>query len=71
MAINDYTPTIWVDDSAPDIDAANLNHIENGIKNSTDAIKTIETGGVSPLGSWWYEEATKTLHITNVPTTAP
>lgn len=27
-----YTPTVWVDGSAPDIDAANLNHLENGLQ---------------------------------------
>lgn len=27
-----YTPTTWNDGSAPDIDAANLNHLENGVQ---------------------------------------
>lgn len=27
-----YTPTVWVDGSAPDIDAANLNKLENGVQ---------------------------------------
>ena len=35
-----YTKTVWVDDSAPDINAENLNHIEQGIYDATEAIPT-------------------------------
>lgn len=34
-----YTPTQWVDNSEPDINAANLNKIEQGILQATTAIK--------------------------------
>jgi hypothetical protein len=43
MAISEYIPTQWVDNAAPAINAANLNHIEHGIKNDTD--ETIRIGG--------------------------
>ena len=43
MAINEYIPTEWVDNAAPAINAANLNHIELGIKNATD--ETIRLDG--------------------------
>lgn len=36
MAIQQYVPNIWANDTVPDIDADNLNHIENGIKNATN-----------------------------------
>ena len=38
MAISEYIPTQWVDNAAPAINAANLNHIEQGIKANTDTI---------------------------------
>ena len=45
--LEEYIPTMWVDDSEPDIDAEKLNHIEAGIKSATDsinsAIKAINT----------------------------
>lgn len=40
MAYSEYIPTQWVDGSAPAINAANLNHLEQGIKDATD--NTIE-----------------------------
>ena len=32
----EYTPTEWVDDSTPALEANNLNNIEQGIKKVTD-----------------------------------
>ena len=43
MAYSEYIPTQWVDGSAPAINAANLNHLEQGIKDATD--NTIELDG--------------------------
>lgn len=34
----EYIPTQWVDNAAPAINAANLNHLELGIKDATDAV---------------------------------
>ena len=34
MAFQEYIPTQWVDGTAPAINAQNLNHIEEGIKNA-------------------------------------
>jgi len=42
MAIPDYVPTTWVDDSVPAINALNLNKIEQGIDVATDAINELE-----------------------------
>ena len=36
MACLEYVPTEWFDNTAPAINAANLNHIEIGIKSVTD-----------------------------------
>ena len=36
LAFQEYVPTNWVDGTAPAINAANLNHIEQGIKNAQD-----------------------------------
>ena len=38
MAFSEYIPTNWVNGAAPAINAANLNHIEQGIKNTADAV---------------------------------
>lgn len=38
MTLSPYDPTDWVDDSAPDIDAANLLHLENGVQSVTDEV---------------------------------
>ena len=58
MATEEYTPTSWVDDGAPDIDASNLNHIELGIKAATDGVKDLEEvpATVVPIGGIiiWY-----------------
>jgi len=71
MATDEYIPTIWVNGTTPAINATNLNHIENGIKNSTDAINELDLEiGDEPIvrGTWYYETSTKTLHISDVPT---
>ena len=36
-----YSKTVWVNDNAPALNAANLNKIENGIYDNADAIDTI------------------------------
>lgn len=36
--MNGYVKTTWVDNSTPAINAENLNHIEQGIKNVTDEV---------------------------------
>jgi hypothetical protein len=40
--ISPYDPTPWVNDSAPAINASNLNKIENQIDEITDAVIAIE-----------------------------
>ena len=40
--IPDYQPTQWVNDSAPAINATNLNKIENQIDLVTDAVIALE-----------------------------
>lgn len=41
-----YTPTSWVDNSAPAINAANLNNIEAGIANAVDSTGDTMTGNL-------------------------
>ena len=41
-ALAPYSPTQWVDGTAPAINATNLNHIENGIKEVSDAVIALE-----------------------------
>ena len=36
--MNSYTKTTWVDNNTPALNAENLNHIEQGIKNVTDEV---------------------------------
>ena len=40
MACLEYVPTEWFDNTAPAINAANLNHIEIGIKSVTDCVNS-------------------------------
>jgi len=67
--VNEYVPTQWVNGTAPAINAVNLNHIENGIKDTTDClVETIEKlENFVPQGSWHYDISEKTLYITGVP----
>lgn len=44
----DFTPTAWVDDSVPDITAAQLNRIEAGI---LDAVRKFERGAALPAAT--------------------
>lgn len=52
--IANYTPTVWVDNSEPSINAARLNHIEKGIQDATAALNnainaiTAINGSLSP-----------------------
>lgn len=60
-----YTPTNWVNDAAPSINSANLNHVEQGIKKVTDSLVTVNAeiaalttvvAGKVPVGTivlWW------------------
>ncbi len=48
--IAEYVPTVWVDSSEPDIDAEKLNHIEEGIRNATDAVNSA-IGSITQLNS--------------------
>ncbi len=43
-----YTKTIWVDDSAPAVSAANLDKIEEGIKDATDGVIALESNPGHP-----------------------
>ena len=44
MAIPEYVPTDWVDDSIPALNAFNLNKIESGIKDVTkEVVDKIDT----------------------------
>ncbi len=43
MAIQAYVPTEWFDNTAPAINAANLNHIEQGILNVTEGLTDLES----------------------------
>lgn len=61
MALEEYIPTEWVNGVAPAINAENLNHIEQGIKNITSSV----------ISNQWYDPNTKTLYLTDVPTTSP
>jgi hypothetical protein len=44
----DYTRTSWVNDSAPAINASNLNKIENGIYDATEAIQVLQDKTIQP-----------------------
>lgn len=46
--MNEYVKTEWVDNDAPPLSAANLNHIENGIEAVTNAVIALHNAGVSP-----------------------
>ncbi len=41
MALTPYEPTTWVNDSEPDLDATNLNKVEQGIKDAIDGVNGI------------------------------
>lgn len=41
MALTPYTPTTWVNDSEPDLEADNLNKIEQGIASAIDGVNGI------------------------------
>lgn len=41
MALTPYEPTTWVNDSEPDVDATNLNKIEQGIQEAIDGVNDI------------------------------
>ena len=71
MAITEYVPTEWFDNTAPAINAANLNHIEQGIKHAVDGanaiderVVQIENGDISPLGSWSFDGTTLFITVT-------
>lgn len=49
MAIDEYIPTEYINDSIPAINASNLNKAENAIKTVTDEVRLI--GSVAPVGS--------------------
>ena len=42
MACLEYVPTEWFDNTAPAINASNLNHIELGIKSVTDCASNMD-----------------------------
>ena len=42
MALNDYTRTEWVNGTAPAVNALNLNKIEEGIFDATEAVQVLE-----------------------------
>ncbi len=42
MALLAYEKTLWVNDTAPAINATNLIKIENGIENVTNAVMSLE-----------------------------
>ena len=47
-----YTPTVWKDGEAPALNAENLNKMEQGIKDATDAAD--KALNLDPLGTWKY-----------------
>ncbi len=47
MALEDYNETAWVNDTAPAINAVNLNNIEKGIFDATEAIQVLELNPTS------------------------
>lgn len=49
MAIDEYIPTEYINDSIPAINASNLNKLENAVKSVTDEVIVI--GSVTPVGS--------------------
>ena len=46
--MNEYVKTEWVDNDAPPLSAANLNHIESGVEAVTNAVIALHNAGVSP-----------------------
>ena len=40
--MNNYVKTVWVDDNTPALNAANLNHIEDGVAAATEAVQALE-----------------------------
>jgi len=52
--LNEYIPTIWVNGTAPAINAVNLNHIENGLRDVTECTRELEekiNNVGSPIGT--------------------
>lgn len=47
MASSAYTPTTWIDDAAPPISAANLNHMEGGIEDAHERLDVINASGAA------------------------
>lgn len=41
--MNNYVKTAWVDNTIPALDAAHLNHIEDGIEAATQGVRDVET----------------------------
>ena len=49
MAVEQYVPIVWVNGTTPAINDTNLNHIEQGIKNATDAVTEIQNNGITSI----------------------
>lgn len=64
--MNNYTKTNWVNGSAPALSADNLNKIENGIENATEALINIESEVHAARGS--YQNLKARLDDTGAPT---
>lgn len=47
--MNDYVKTAWVDNTVPALDAAHLNHIEDGIESAVEAVQELENGKADKL----------------------
>jgi hypothetical protein len=57
-----YTKTVWVNSSAPAINATNLNKIEDGIFNN-DAAITTASGTVSTLTTNFNNHVLESSHV--------
>lgn len=45
-----YVKTVWANDKAPAINAANLDHIEQGIKDAHDGLPVQQAAPAAPVG---------------------
>ena len=45
-----YVPTVWANDKAPAINADNLNHMEQGIKDAHDGLPVQQAAPAAPVG---------------------
>ncbi len=61
-----YSPTVWIDDNEPDIDAVHLNKMETGIKDAHDGIDSAVTDAAAAQTSAAAASASVTAHSARV-----